>query len=285
MPTSQCDVAVIGYGPTGLTLASLLGQRGFFECRLAQTWRKGSALIGEDAAHTMPPYLGQGACSGMRDAANVAWKLDLVLSGKAAPELLDAYEIERKPRVTNMMKTAVMLGKVANTRNRAVAFVRDLPFRFKLVPPSPPFAAFTGGVVRGDRSGKAGKALSSVPPQGFVEVDGERRRLDVVGYRFALLARSNPTKSLISDQFSFLANLDCRIVTLGDDASAEAIQAVDSDRVYGAYLNEAGSFAMLLRPDTNLLGVPKSSAELGPLVEELRIKLHWLRRSSATLAA
>src|SRR5271157_3900652 len=197
-----------------------------------------------------------------------------------------AYEIERKLHVTNMMKTAVMLGKVANTRNRAVAFVRDLPFRFKLVPPSPPFAAFTEGVVQGDRSGKPGKAPSPVPPQGFVEVDGKRRRLDdVVGYRFALLARSNPTKSLTSDQFGFLANLDCRIVTLGDDASAEAIQAVDSDGVYGAYLNEEGSFAMLLLPDTNLFGVAKSSAELGPLVEELRIKLHWLRRSSATLAA
>jgi 3-(3-hydroxy-phenyl)propionate hydroxylase len=257
-----------------------------FESRLAQTWRKGSALLGGDAAHTMPPYLGQGACSGIRDAANIAWKFDLVLSEKASPALLDAYELERKPHVANIMKTAVMLGKVANTRNRAVAFIRDLAFRFKLVPPPPPFAAFTEGVVQNDRSGKAGKALGTVPPQGFVEVDGRRQRLDdVVGYRFALLSRSNPTKSLTSDQLTFLADLDCQIVTLGNDAIASAIQVVDVDGVYGGYLDETESFAMLIRPDTNLFGVARSSTQLGPLIEELRQKLHWLPRSRVARAA
>jgi 3-(3-hydroxy-phenyl)propionate hydroxylase len=257
-----------------------------FECRLAQTWRKGPALIGGDAAHTMPPYLGQGACSGIRDAANIAWKLDLVLSGKASPALLDTYEVERKPQVTNIMKTALMLGKVANTRNRAIAFIRDLAFRFKLVPPPPPFAAFTDGVVQGDRSGKAAKMLGSVPPQGFVEVNGRRQRFDeVVGYHFALLARSNPVESLSSHQLSFLVDLDCRIYTLAEDASTEASRLLDSDGVYGSFLRETGAFAMLTRPDTNLFGVAQSTTQLGSLVEELKRKLHWLPRPSATPAA
>jgi 3-(3-hydroxy-phenyl)propionate hydroxylase len=257
-----------------------------FECRLAQTWRKGPALLGGDAAHTMPPYLGQGACSGIRDAANVAWKFDLVLSGKASPELLDAYEVERKPHVTNIMKTAVMLGKVANTKSRTVAFVRDLAFRFKLVPPPPPFPAFTEGVVQSDRSGKAGKVLGSVPPQSFVEAGGKRQRVDeVVGYRFALLARSNPAKHLTSDQLTFLADLDCRVLTLGGDGSAEVTQVLDSDGAYGPYLDEIGAFAMLTRPDTNLFGVARSASQLGPLVEELRRKLHWLSPANATRAA
>ena len=159
--------------------------------------RKGAAFLGGDAAHTMPPYLGQGACSGIRDAANIAWKLDLVLAGKASPDLLDAYEVERKPHVTDIMKTAMMLGKVANTHSRFVAFFRDLAFRFNLVPPPPPFPPFAEGVVQGQRSGKGGKVAGSVPPQGFVIVDGVRGRLDdFVGYRFALVAKTNPAKTL-----------------------------------------------------------------------------------------
>ena len=257
-----------------------------FECRLAKTWRKGPALLGGDAAHTMPPYLGQGACSGIRDAANVAWKFDLVLSGKASPDLLDAYEVERKPHVANMMKTAVMLGKVANTKSRAVAFIRDLAFRFKLVPPPPPFPAFIEGVVQADRSSKAGKVLGSVPPQGFVEVGGKRQRVDeVVGYRFALLARSNPAKLLSPDQLAFLADLDCRILTIGGDGSAEATQVSDLDGVYDAYFKDMDVFAMLTRPDTNLFGVARSSSQLGSLIEELKQKLRWLSPTGATRAA
>ena len=257
-----------------------------FECRLAQAWRKGPALLGGDAAHTMPPYLGQGACSGIRDAANLAWKLDLVLSGKASPALLNSYEVERKPHVTNIMKTAVGLGKVANTRNRAVAFIRDLAFRFKLVPPPPPFPPFTDGVVQSDRSGKAGKALGSVPPQGFVEVGGKRQRLDdVVGYRFALFARSIPANILTPAQLAFLAELDCRLLTLGTDALANVIQVVDSDGLYGRYLDEVGAFALFLRPDTNLFGVASSASQIGALVEELRSKLSWLPQPNAARAA
>ena len=61
----------------------------------------------------MMPYMGQGACSGIRDGANLAWKLDLVLRGKADASLLDAYEEERRPHVTVITETSNMLGAVA----------------------------------------------------------------------------------------------------------------------------------------------------------------------------
>jgi 3-(3-hydroxy-phenyl)propionate hydroxylase len=95
-----------------------------FHARTAERWRGGRVLLAGDAAHVMPPFVGQGFSSGARDAANLAWKLDAVLHG--APErLLDSYETERRPHVTSMQQLAVRWGGVVQTSNPAVGRARD----------------------------------------------------------------------------------------------------------------------------------------------------------------
>ena len=95
-----------------------------FHARTAARWRVGRVLLAGDAAHVMPPFVGQGFASGARDAGNLAWKLDAVLHG--APEvLLDSYEAERRPHVTSMQQSAVRWGGVVQTADSRIGRVRD----------------------------------------------------------------------------------------------------------------------------------------------------------------
>lgn len=96
-----------------------------FNARYADQWRAGRVFLAGDAAHLMPPFAGQGMCSGLRDAANLAWKLDLVLAGRAADALLDTYEAERLPSAQAAIEFSMELGKVICVPDPAAAAARD----------------------------------------------------------------------------------------------------------------------------------------------------------------
>ena len=99
-----------------------------FHSVVQEGWRKGRLLLAGDACHQTPPFLGQGMCAGMRDAANLAWKLDAVVKGDASDTLLDSYESERLPHVRTFIDLAVRLGAVLQETDRDAACARDRRF-------------------------------------------------------------------------------------------------------------------------------------------------------------
>ncbi|MFT3664582.1 bifunctional 3-(3-hydroxy-phenyl)propionate/3-hydroxycinnamic acid hydroxylase [Piscinibacter sp.] len=95
-----------------------------FQARVANDWGRGRVFLAGDAAHQTPPHLGQGLVSGLRDAANLAWKLRFVLAGGSA-WLLDTYRQERRPHFRALAKTARDFGEIIGVLDPREAERRD----------------------------------------------------------------------------------------------------------------------------------------------------------------
>jgi 3-(3-hydroxy-phenyl)propionate hydroxylase len=88
----------------------------YFHARIANHWGRGRIWLAGDAAHLMPPFAGQGMNGGIRDAANIAWKLVQVISGKIGPKLLESYERERRTHIGQMIRLALRMGAIFGPR-------------------------------------------------------------------------------------------------------------------------------------------------------------------------
>ena len=124
-----------------------------FHGLVAERWRAGRVLLAGDAAHQTPPFAGQGMCSGLRDAANLAWKLDAVLTGRADEALLETYQLEREPHARSLIELAIGMGQVVCALDRDAAAARDremLARRAAGAPALPPLrpAPFAQGCIR-----------------------------------------------------------------------------------------------------------------------------------------
>lgn len=100
-----------------------------FHGLIAERWRQGGVFLAGDAAHQTPPFFGQGMCHGLRDVANLAWKLELVLKGQAPDALLDSYQPERDPHVRAVISAAVGAGRYICMLDPEAAAERDAKMR------------------------------------------------------------------------------------------------------------------------------------------------------------
>lgn len=139
-----------------------------FHAVLARSWRDRRVFLVGDAAHQMPPFLGQGMCSGVRDAHNLVWKLALVAAGRAPDALLDTYQQERSPHVRSIIETAVALGGLLQTTDPEVAAARDATMLASSdVAPPAAMPGLVAGVITdggGARYGGAGTGFELIAP-------------------------------------------------------------------------------------------------------------------------
>ena len=119
-----------------------------YSSKISRDWRRGRVFLAGDAAHTMPPFMGQGMCSGVRDALNLSWKMAAVHRGEASSALLDTYELERKPHVKQVTAIAMGLGSLTIVTDPLAGRVRTQILRSGLMPAPPPFPQFTQGLLR-----------------------------------------------------------------------------------------------------------------------------------------
>ncbi|MFJ4771112.1 bifunctional 3-(3-hydroxy-phenyl)propionate/3-hydroxycinnamic acid hydroxylase [Streptomyces uncialis] len=252
-----------------------------FQARWADIWRSGRLLLAGDAAHLMPPFAGQGMCSGIRDAANLSWKLSLVLKGEADPAVLDTYGGERGAHVQHAIGKSVELGKVICVTDPDAAAGRDTSMIAlgadpeRILPPLPP-PTLVNGVISGGPAGLPGPSAGILTMQARVRHRGFTGLLDeVVGHGFVVASTVDPRTVLAPGQLTFLDRVGAHLLHLAPpDAEADPeVAAFDIDGVYLPHLHAAGHTGVVIRPDHYLFGTAGTPRELAALVTELRHQL------------
>ncbi|MGJ7509686.1 bifunctional 3-(3-hydroxy-phenyl)propionate/3-hydroxycinnamic acid hydroxylase [Variovorax sp. GT1P44] len=231
-----------------------------FHALVADRWRNGRVFVAGDAAHQQPPFLGQGMCQGVRDVANLAWKLAAVCKGEvrgaAAEALLDSYGIERKQHVRELTSRIKGIGAVICERDEAKARERDARM-----------LAECGGVVRdmprqdvlprlegGLLSPTAHSANGTIFPQPWIERGMECLRFDTLagnGWWLVLDPSFDAVDAAaLSDGAPGLTTL-----RLGESLH-------ESDGVAAAWFRRHDCRAAIVRPDRYVYGVASNAAEL-----------------------
>jgi 3-(3-hydroxy-phenyl)propionate hydroxylase len=219
--------------------------------RVADRWRVGRVFLAGDAAHAMPPWIGQGMSAGVRDAANLCWKLAAVLRGRAPDALLDSYQTERKPHVTLVTRRAVRNGWLITERRKTVTSLRNHLLRALTRIPGAlragekliwiPDAHYRAGFLADATRPAVGWQL----PQPWVtDATGATLRLDdVLGGGWAVVHFG--TKPTGADRWERLGAVSLAVT--GREPAAGAIR--DDDGTLTRWLRRKKAASVVVRPD------------------------------------
>ena len=225
-----------------------------FNARHADRWRDRRVLLAGDAAHQMPPFAGQGMCAGIRDAANLAWKLDLVLCEHAPADLLDAYEIERLPNARQAIELSMKLGSVICIADPVAAAARDEAMA-AAVGDEPTVAPDLPGI-------DAGLVHPCSPHAGHLFVQGEvdgRPFDDVHGAGWRLVTTDPDSISDDDDLTAWFASIGGCVVRLREPGDVHARWFAEHECTWA-----------LQRPDFRLYGTATDAAVATGLLVDLR---------------
>ncbi len=247
-----------------------------FHALVAQRWRAGRVFVAGDAAHQQPPFLGQGLCQGVRDVANLCWKLVAVHERRAAPALLDSYGTERKRHVEQLTARIKGIGAVICERDPERARARDAAL-----------LAACGGVVRAeprqsvqprlesallapaiDDVGHGPPAIGTLFPQPWIAQPDGRVRLDrLTGTGWRIVTDDAAMAAAVSP--AIVAQLQSSTVVIGGGATA----LHETEGVVASWFDRQRCRAAIVRPDHYIHAVATTSGELARLLHDLCSRL------------
>ncbi|WP_340238506.1 FAD-dependent oxidoreductase [Sulfitobacter pontiacus] len=221
-----------------------------FQCRRMEKFRHGRVLFAGDSAHQVSPFGARGANSGVQDADNLAWKLDLVIKGLAPDRLLDSYSQERvhgadenilnSTRATDFLTPKTEMSKIF--RNAVLNLAHRHPFARPLVnsgrlsvPCVYDGLSLNGpDALNGPATNRVGATCSDAPLRdGFL--------LDVVGGVFTVLAINTDPPALAE-----VGGVTVNTVTLNTQTDDP------SGAIAARYLGDTPCGIYLIRPDQHV---------------------------------
>lgn len=247
--------------------------------RIAGNFRKGRFMLAGDAAHLMPVWQGQGYNSGIRDAANLGWKLAAVVNGQADDALLDSYDSERRKHARAMIDLSTLVGRVISPTNRKIAMVRDKLIRGASVVPAlkryvlemrfKPMPRYDQGAVYHPKPPTADSPTGTLFIQPRVDTREQAGVLldDVIGLNFAVLCWNNNPRALLGEQaYARWKALGARFIAArpqtqlfwtGHDADADDGSVVivgDRTGALKSWFDVHAESVLVLRPDRCIAG-------------------------------
>jgi 3-(3-hydroxy-phenyl)propionate hydroxylase len=221
-----------------------------FHGLVAEQWRQGRVLLAGDAAHQTPPFLGQGMCAGIRDAANLAWKLSLVVKGKAPAALLDTYQTERKPHAEAVIEAAIRIGKVICELDAEKAAARNASLLGNDPTTRNRLAFALPRLQRGPLVQANGGSLFIQPAVNGIRLD------TLVGPQFFIFARSRA--DLGNAGIWWAEHMDA-VVATPDEIAEQSLQE---------WLDRHKANVVVVRPDRYVLGAGSTLEEITRGVED-----------------
>jgi 3-(3-hydroxy-phenyl)propionate hydroxylase len=227
-----------------------------FHGLVAKTWRNKSVLLAGDSAHQMPPFMGQGMCSGIRDADNLAWKLIAVLRGDASAALLDTYQQEREPHVRFIIEGAIGMGRVVCVQDPQAAAMRDQGMIAARAAsagasnPLPGLPGFANGFLHPSK--RAGEILPQTSQA--KSANGQRGKLDDLLTEGFVLLTKQAARALPPNVKQFI---------LGHDITDETGRLDE-------WFDTISSEAVLVRPDRYIFGTGAPNELIAVLEAQMR---------------
>ncbi|MGH3503942.1 MAG: FAD-dependent monooxygenase, partial [Nocardioidaceae bacterium] len=221
------------------------------------------------AAHTMPPFMGQGMLAGVRDAENLAWKLAAVIAGDATDSILNTYESERAPHAKAITEASMAVASMALVTDPDQVRARDETLRAGSMP-QPQFPRLGHGILRPPgSSGVEGRPGPQARVAAGTRVDLLDNHFDNdVSWRL-VCRHAIPDGLFTARQQRLLDSLNMQYAHIHRGMTEDEAYLWDIDAVYDDWYRSTGVKAYIERPDRYIFGAVTTMDELPALIDEL----------------